>query len=43
VSGRTWLGAAALAVAVALSSVAALYHVATIRMRKISLRRWLQR
>jgi ubiquinone biosynthesis protein len=43
VSDRTWLGAASLAVAVALSSVAALYHLATMRMRKISLRRWLRR
>jgi ubiquinone biosynthesis protein len=43
VGGRTWIGAAALAAALALSSIAALYHVATMRMRKISLRRWLER
>ena len=43
VGGRTWLGAGALGVALALSSVAALYHVATLRMRKISVRRLLRR
>ncbi len=43
VSGRAWLGATALGLAFALSSVGALYHLATMRMRKISLRRWLRR
>ncbi len=43
VGGRTWLGAGALGAALALSSVAALYHVATLRMRKISVRRLLRR
>jgi len=41
--GKTWIGAAALGAALALSSIAALYHVATLRMRKISLRRLLRR
>jgi ubiquinone biosynthesis protein len=41
--GRTWIGATALAAALALSSMGALYHVATMRMRKISLRRLLRR
>jgi ubiquinone biosynthesis protein len=40
---RAWLGVAALGVAFALSAGAALYHVATIRMRKISLKRLLRR
>ncbi len=40
---RTWLGYSALGLAFALASAAALYHVATVRMRKISLRRWLRR
>jgi ubiquinone biosynthesis protein len=43
VGGRTWVGLAALGAALALSTSAALYHVATMRMRKISLRRWLRR
>ncbi len=43
VGGNAWLGGASLAVAFALSAAAALYHVATIRMRKISLRRLLKR
>jgi ubiquinone biosynthesis protein len=43
VGGRTWLGVAALAGAAVLGAVAAAYHVATMRMRKISLRRWIQR
>ncbi len=40
---RAWLGVAALGAAFALSAGAALYHVATIRMRKISLKRLLRR
>jgi ubiquinone biosynthesis protein len=43
VGGRDGLGAGALAVAGTLASGAAVYHVATLRMRKISLRRLLQR
>jgi ubiquinone biosynthesis protein len=43
VGAKTWLGAAALGAALALASFAAVYHVATLRMRKISLRRWLRR
>jgi ubiquinone biosynthesis protein len=43
VGGRDWIGAASLVVAAALASGAALYHTATLRMRKISLRRLLQR
>jgi ubiquinone biosynthesis protein len=38
-----WIGGGALALALALASVGVLYHVATLRLRKISLRRWLQR
>jgi ubiquinone biosynthesis protein len=41
--GRTWIGAAALGAALAFASMGALYHVATIRMRKISIRRLLKR
>jgi ubiquinone biosynthesis protein len=40
---RTWVGAAALGLAFVLAATGALYHVATLRMRKISLRRLLQR
>jgi ubiquinone biosynthesis protein len=43
VGGTPWIGAAALGAALAVSAAAALYHVATMRMRKISLRRWLKR
>jgi ubiquinone biosynthesis protein len=43
VGDRAWVGLAALGAALALSSIGALYHVATLRMRKISLRRLLQR
>jgi len=43
VGGRAWLGGVALGGALALASVAALYHVATMRMRKLSLRRLLKR
>jgi ubiquinone biosynthesis protein len=43
VGGKTWLGGAALAAAILVSLGAAAYHVATLRMRKISLRRWLAR
>jgi ubiquinone biosynthesis protein len=43
VGGRDWLGGAALALAFALASGAALYHFATLRMKKLSLRRLLQR
>ena len=43
-SGRaTWLGAAGLAAATLLSAAAGAYHLATTRMRKISLRRWFPR
>ncbi len=42
-AGKLWLGVAALAGAALLSASAATYHVATLRMRKISLRRWLRR
>lgn len=38
-----WLGITALATAALVSAGAATYHVATLRMRKISLRRWLRR
>ncbi len=41
--GNFWLGGGALAAAAVLSASAATYHVATLRMRKISLRRWLRR
>jgi ubiquinone biosynthesis protein len=41
--GRTWLGAGALGLAAALAAAAARYPVATLRMRKISLRRFLKR
>lgn len=41
--GNPWLGGGALVAAAALSGVAAAYHVATLRMKKISLRRWLGR
>jgi ubiquinone biosynthesis protein len=41
--GNPWLGGGALAAAAVLSASAATYHVATLRMRKISLRRWLRR
>ncbi len=41
--GNLWLGGGALAAAAVLSASAATYHVATLRMRKISLRRWLRR
>jgi ubiquinone biosynthesis protein len=40
---RTWVGASALGLAFVLAATGALYHVATLRMRKISLRRLLQR
>jgi ubiquinone biosynthesis protein len=43
VGGVPWIGVAALGAALALSAVAAAYHVATLRMRKLSLRRWLRR
>jgi ubiquinone biosynthesis protein len=41
--GPLWLGAAALVGAALLSASAATYHVATLRMRKISLRRFFTR
>ena len=41
--GPTWLGASALGLAGALATAGGVYHVATLRMRKISLRRFLQR
>jgi ubiquinone biosynthesis protein len=41
--GRTWVGIAALVAAFGLASSAAGYHVATTRIRKISLRRVMQR
>jgi ubiquinone biosynthesis protein len=41
--GNPWLGGGALAAAAVLSASAATYHVATLRLRKISLRRWLRR
>ncbi len=41
--GRPWIGVAALALAGALASAGALYHLATLKMRKISLRRFIQR
>ena len=39
----SWLGVGALGLAAALSAFAGAYHVATIRVRKISLLRWLRR
>jgi ubiquinone biosynthesis protein len=42
-SRSLWIGGTALALALALASLGVLYHVATLRLRKISLRRWLQR
>lgn len=43
-SGRAaWLGVAALAAATLLCGAAASYHLATTRMRKISVRRWFSR
>jgi ubiquinone biosynthesis protein len=41
--GRPWIGYVALATALALASGAALYYVATTRIRKLSLRRLIQR
>jgi len=41
--GETWVGIGALAAAALVSASAATYHVATLRMRKISLRRLLKR
>jgi ubiquinone biosynthesis protein len=38
-----WLGGLALGAAAVLGAAASVYHVATLRMRKISLRRWLRR
>jgi ubiquinone biosynthesis protein len=38
-----WLGGLALGAAAVLGAAASVYHVATLRMRKISLRRWLLR
>jgi ubiquinone biosynthesis protein len=43
VGGNPWLGGGALAAAALLSASAATYHMATLRLRKISLRRWLRR
>ena len=43
VGGRDWLGGAALALAFALAAGAGLYHVATLRMRKISVRRFFRK
>lgn len=43
VGANPWLGGLAIAAAALLSLGAAAYHVATLRMRKISLRRWLRR
>jgi len=43
VGGPVWLGASAIGVAAALSAFAGAYHVATVRVRKISLLRWLRR
>ncbi len=40
---RPWLGVASLAAAGMISAAAAAYHLATLRMRKISIRRWLRR
>jgi ubiquinone biosynthesis protein len=40
---RPWIGVAALSLAGALATFAAGYHVLTLRMRKISLRRLLRR
>jgi ubiquinone biosynthesis protein len=41
--GSSWIGGGALAAAALVSASAATYHVATLRVRKISLRRWLGR
>ncbi len=41
--GETWVGVGALVAAALVSASAATYHVATLRMRKISLRRLLKR
>jgi ubiquinone biosynthesis protein len=41
VGGSPWIGFGALAAAAILSASAATYHVATVRLRKISVRRWL--
>jgi ubiquinone biosynthesis protein len=41
--GRAWVGFGALAAAAALASLGGAYHVATMRIRKISLRRVMQR
>lgn len=43
VGGNVWLGGGALGGAALVTGIAAAYHVATLRMRKISLRRWLER
>jgi len=43
VGASAWLGGLALGAAALVSASAAAYHVATLRMRKISLRRWLRR
>jgi ubiquinone biosynthesis protein len=43
VGGSPWIGFGALAAAAILSASAATYHVATLRMRKISLRRFFSR
>jgi ubiquinone biosynthesis protein len=43
IGGRDWIGIAGLALAFCLASAAALYHAATLRMKKLSLRRLLQR
>jgi ubiquinone biosynthesis protein len=43
VGGPVWLGAGAIGVAAAIAVAAGAYHVATIRVRKISLLRWLRR
>ena len=43
VGGPVWLGASAIGVAATLSAFAGAYHVATVRVRKISLLRWLRR
>jgi ubiquinone biosynthesis protein len=42
-NGPRFAGLGALAVAALLSGAAALYHLATLRLRKISVRRWLRR
>jgi ubiquinone biosynthesis protein len=43
VGGRDWIGFASLGLAFSLASAAALYHYATLRMRKISVRRLMGR